>query len=250
MLGMYAGQMVWLSQHPVEAALGPFLAEPNAANWLHFHQFLYGYLFVIDVGVGCIGYALTLKLLDSEVRSAEPTLLGWVVCVICYAPFWGLIGQQYLKYGGTDRWEAWLADWAAMKVLWSLLILSLVGIFVWSTVQFGIRFSNLTHRGIVTNGPYRWTKHPAYLSKNVTFWLMSLPFLATGGVAESVRLSLLLIGANILYYWRAKTEESHLMIDPTYRQYRQFMHDNDMFAIVRRGLGRRIPPSVRDLFRK
>ena len=78
---------------------------------------LRAYLFVIDVGLGCIGYALTLKLLDLEVRSAEPTLLGWVVCVMCYAPFWGLTGQQYLKYGGTNRWEAWLADWAAMECL-------------------------------------------------------------------------------------------------------------------------------------
>ena len=43
----------------------------------------------------------------------------------------------------------------------------------------GPRFSNLTHRGILTHGPYAWSKHPAYLSKNLFWWLSSLPFLAT-----------------------------------------------------------------------
>ena len=124
MLGIYVNQIVWLSQHPIENALAPFLAEPNAANWFRLYHFLYSYLFIIDVGVACIGYALTLKLLDFEVRSAEPTLLGWVVCVLCYAPFWGLVGQQYLRYGGGNRWEVWLADWPAVKVVWSLLYCS------------------------------------------------------------------------------------------------------------------------------
>ena len=66
MLGIYVNQIVWLSQHPIENALAPFLAEPNAANWFRLYHFLYSYLFIIDVGVACIGYALTLKLLDSK----------------------------------------------------------------------------------------------------------------------------------------------------------------------------------------
>jgi protein-S-isoprenylcysteine O-methyltransferase Ste14 len=249
MLGIYVSQIVWLSQHPIEKALGPFLAEPTAANWFGVYRFLYSYLFIIDVGVACIGYALTLKLFDSEIRSAEPTLLGWVTCVLCYAPFWGLIGQQYLKYGGNNRWEVWLADWPAVKVTWSLLILILLGIYAWATVQFGIRFSNLTHRGILTNGPYRWLKHPAYVSKNASYWLMSLPFLAAGEFAEGLRLSLLLVGVNLVYYLRARTEEAHLMVDPIYRQYMRFMRNNDVFAFLRSFM-RRMPALVRNHARK
>ena len=41
----------------------------------------------------------------------------------------------------------------------------LTAIYAWGTVAFGIRFSNLTHRGILTNGPYAWTRHPAYVSE-------------------------------------------------------------------------------------
>jgi hypothetical protein len=40
---------------------------------------------------------------------------------------------------------------------------------------------------------------------------------------------------------RAKTEESHLMIDPVYRQYVQFMRENNIFALLRRKLRRSAP---------
>jgi hypothetical protein len=121
----------------------------------------------------------------------------------------------------------------ALKVLWSLVILALALLYLAGTIQFGIRFSNLTHRGILTNGPYRWLKHPAYFAKNINWWLISLPFLSTAGITEAVRLSLLLTGVNIIYYLRAKTEEAHLSIDPIYLQYLDFMRHNDLFAHAR-----------------
>src|SRR5215475_5311687 len=34
MLGIYVNQIVWLSQNPMEKAVAPLLAEPNAANWV------------------------------------------------------------------------------------------------------------------------------------------------------------------------------------------------------------------------
>ena len=57
----------------------------------------------------------------------------------------------------------------------------LTAVYAWATVAFGFRFSNLTHRGILTHGPYAWTKHPAYLSKNLFWWFSLLPFLVTNG---------------------------------------------------------------------
>ena len=57
----------------------------------------------------------------------------------------------------------------------------LTAVYAWATVAFGFRFSNLTHRGILTHGPYAWTKHPAYVSKNLFWWCAVLPFLATSG---------------------------------------------------------------------
>jgi protein-S-isoprenylcysteine O-methyltransferase Ste14 len=59
----------------------------------------------------------------------------------------------------------------------------LTGIYAWATVAFGLRFSNLTYRGVLTNGPYAFTRHPAYLSKNA-FWWMSNP---AGGSPPRIR---------------------------------------------------------------
>ncbi|MDP9415955.1 MAG: DUF1295 domain-containing protein, partial [Pseudomonadota bacterium] len=103
----------------------------------------------------------------------------------------------------------------------------LTGIYAWATVAFGIRFSNLTHRGILTHGPYAWTKHPAYVSKNLFWWAATLPFLATtGNPVDMIRNTALLAIISGVYYWRARTEERHLMADPAYRDYADWMERN------------------------
>jgi protein-S-isoprenylcysteine O-methyltransferase Ste14 len=110
--------------------------------------------------------------------------------------------------------------------LGALLVL-LTGIYAWATVAFGLRFSNLTHRGILTHGPYRWSRHPAYLSKNLFWWFSSLPFLAvSGSLTDMVRNCALMAATNGIYYWRAKTEEKHLSADPNYREYWDWMERN------------------------
>jgi protein-S-isoprenylcysteine O-methyltransferase Ste14 len=239
-VGFYFGYLVWLPKQPFYADVMAFVSNPSSVNWLRISDFLFTYLFMIDVAFGCIGYLLTLKLFDAEVRSTEPKLLGWLVCIACYAPFWGLISQNYLKYDVGPHWNVWLGDWPIVKVVWSVLILLLTLVYLSATIQFGIRFSNLTHRGVITNGPYRWLKHPAYLAKNLNWWLIYLPFLSSVGFTESIRLSALLVGVNIIYYLRAKTEEAHLSVDPIYRQYAQFMRNNDLFASARHIFVRRV----------
>src|SRR5262249_38815160 len=118
--------------------------------------------------------------------------------------------------------------------IWGSLILVLVVIYVWATIAFGGRFSNLTHRGIITNGPYRFTKHPAYLSKNLSWWLISTPFIITGGVGEAFRRCVLLLMLNGIYYLRAKTEERHLALDPVYVQYARWMDKHGLLRFLNR----------------
>src|SRR3712207_7356117 len=103
----------------------------------------------------------------------------------------------------------------------------LTAIYAWATVAFGIRFSNLTHRGILTHGPYAWSKHPAYLSKNLFWWFATLPFLATSrNPVDMIRNTAILAAVSGIYYWRAKTEEKHLSADPAYREYAAWMERN------------------------
>jgi protein-S-isoprenylcysteine O-methyltransferase Ste14 len=176
--------------------------------------------FLFDVCFGTIGYLMTFRPLDSHIRSANPFFSGWVAALVCYPPIILMAEGGPLDYrSGTQPWNAWLAGHEVALALWGGAIAALVVVYAWSTVVFGIRFSNLTHRGIVTTGPYRWFKHPAYLSKNLAWWMIHLPFLSTVDASEALRNCLLLGVVNAIYVARARTEERHLMSDPRYRAY-------------------------------
>ncbi|MGH7434981.1 MAG: isoprenylcysteine carboxylmethyltransferase family protein, partial [Polyangiaceae bacterium] len=83
-----------------------------------------------------------------------------------------------------------------------------------------------THRGILTNGPYRFTKHPAYVSKNLSWWLASVPFLPHKGLIPAFQHCVLLGCVNAVYFGRARTEERHLSRDPVYVEYALWMNDH------------------------
>ncbi len=187
------------------------------------YDFLYFFLFFMDVGLVSMTYLLSFRVTDTHLRSSEPTLLGWVVALACYDPFWGLIGGQYLSYQSGLVWGDWLGRQPWLYALWGTSILVLVGIYVWATVSFGGRFSNLTHRGIITSGPYRFTKHPAYWAKNLSWWMISVPFVVTDSVWSTLRHSVLLLLLNGIYFLRAKTEERHLSLDPDYVRYARWI---------------------------
>ena len=190
-------------------------------------------LYFLDVCLAAIGYIAAFRLTDTHLRSVEPTLLGWAAALTCYEPFWSLIGKQYLSYETDYKWGAWLNDTPVIYVLWGSIILTLTTIYVWSTVMFGARFSNLTHRGIITGGPYRWTKHPAYIAKNLSWWMISIPFMGKGGPDEVLRHCLLLITLNGIYLLRAKTEEWHLSRDADYVRYALWIDQHGLFRILR-----------------
>lgn len=197
-------------------------------------DFIYNLLFFIDVGLISMGYLLTLRVTDTHIRSAEPTMLGWIAALACYDPFWPIVSNQYLAYFTGHPWDAWLAYQPVLYVLWGSAILVLIGIYLWASASFGARFSNLTHRGIITNGPYRWTKHPAYLAKNLSWWLISVPFMPHATPDGALRNCLLLLLVNFLYYLRAKTEERHLARDMDYVRYSQWIDDNGIFRFLPR----------------
>lgn len=192
-------------------------------------------LYLIDVLIAVVGYSLTLRLIDTHVRSVDRTTLGWVICLVCYQPFWNGILAPYMAYERDGLgWTGVFAQWPVLYLTWGLAILALVAIYAWATVSFGLRFSNLTNRGVITSGPYRWGKHPAYVCKCLSFWMISMPFIAGAGWAVAVQSCLLLAAGNLIYVLRARTEERHLMQDPAYRDYADYIAEHGLVARLTR----------------
>ncbi|CUK07475.1 Putative protein-S-isoprenylcysteine methyltransferase [Ruegeria denitrificans] len=208
--------------------------EAYFANSVSIVLYLVQVSFLVDVCIGAIGYFCTFRVLDSHIRTANPFLSGWIAALACYPPFALMATGGPLDYRtGTQSWTVWLSDQPVLLSVWGGAILLLAIIYAWATAAFGLRFSNLTHRGIITTGPFRYFKHPAYLSKNIMWWMIHLPFLSDIGSTAALQSCILLLGVNALYYVRAKTEEKHLMADEDYRAYAGWIAANGLFARLR-----------------
>ena len=215
MLGVVPGGFGMFVRTDLNAALH----DPVAlANWL------ITLMFLIDVAFATIGYMLTMRPLDAHIRSANPYAAAWAAALICYPPTILMGDNGPLNYRpGTAEWSYWFAGHPVVLAGIGAVLVGLTAIYAWSTVAFGIRFSNLTHRGILTHGPYAMSRHPAYLSKNIFWWIATIPLLSTGTWVDAARSTLLLGVVSGIYYWRAKTEERHLSADPAYRDYSDWM---------------------------
>ncbi|MBI2575344.1 DUF1295 domain-containing protein [Candidatus Woesearchaeota archaeon] len=165
-------------------------------------------IFLIDTAFFSFGYLFEAGFLRNKVRSVEPTFLGWSVALLCYPPFNSLL-EKYAAW-----WPSDYAQFPTMEVTFAarLAVVAFMLVYVWATVSLGTKCSNLTNRGIVTTGAYRLVRHPAYVSKNLAWWvtllpIMSLPVFASMSVWTFV------------YFLRAVTEERHLIADPDYQSY-------------------------------
>ena len=86
---------------------------------------------------------------------------------------------------------------------------------IWSFLRLGRCFAVLpAWRGVVTAGPYRWVRHPAYSGELLMLRGCALASGFWGGYA-------VLAAAVVLVCVRAKAEERVLDRDPDYRAYRQ-----------------------------
>jgi len=191
-------------------------------------------IFFLDVAFSTIGYAFTLKLFDAHIRLPEMRWGGWVACLICYAPFNQVVFDQFLNYHDDITWQTWLNGYPSLYAIWGSLILLSYIVYVAATVNFGLRFSNLTNRGLLTHGMYAYTKHPAYISKNFSWWLEQIPFITTS-FTVGLKHSIVLCIVNYVYYLRAKYEEKTMSdLDDSYREYADYIREHGIFAKIGR----------------
>jgi protein-S-isoprenylcysteine O-methyltransferase Ste14 len=212
--------LVWLVQHADAIYSNGYKLMSSDTFLPHGYWLLFNLAFLVDVSFFTLGYAIEHPKLGNEIRSVEPTALGWIVTLMCYPPFNG-VTQQMLGWYSSDYpnfdplWAQYLAGG---------LMLGLMSIYAWASVALCLRASNLTHRGIVDWGPYRWVRHPAYITKNLAWWIGSLPVLAAQWQMGTTQFSYAVAGVlgwSVIYYLRAVTEERHLGMDDSYLAYRR-----------------------------
>lgn len=181
-------------------------------------------MFVVDVAFATVGYLLTMRPLDAHIRSANPYMAAWTAALLCYPPFIMMDeGRPFDYRPGTAEWTHWMQGHPWLLAITGATLVALTAIYAWATVAFGLRFSNLTHRGILTHGPYAFSRHPAYLSKNLFWWISTIPVLSLGSPVDAARATILLGVVSGIYYWRACTEERHLGADPDYVAYSEWI---------------------------
>lgn len=181
--------------------------------------FLMQTILFVDVLIFTVGYLVESRKLGNEIRSVDPTLLGWAAALLCYTPFNALtskvLGAQVSDFPQFDDPNLHLAL--------NLLLLALMALYASASVALGLKASNLTHRGIVSRGPYAIVRHPAYVCKNMAWWIGASPavMVAFDQSLVSGVLGIASVAAwSLLYVLRAVTEEDHLRsVDDEYAAY-------------------------------
>lgn len=184
-------------------------ASWNMANIRWGLDLSYDMIFIVDCGVATMGYLTESRFLGNKTKSAEPTGFGWLVAISCYPPFNSVLGTYLPLHGGPQHITS--PEW---HLVFKGLTVALFTIYAWATVAFGLKFSNLTNRGIITRGPYRFIRHPAYVTKCLAWWLEHIPNITP-------QTALFLCGTCTVYALRAWTEERHLSRDPDYLAYKK-----------------------------
>lgn len=183
--------------------------------WAAFQLILF-----VDTLLFTLGYIIELPTLGNRIRSVDPTFFGWFVCLACYPPFNDLT-LRLLEWQSSD-FPQFQSDFLHFTL--NIGVLIALGIFSWASIALGSKASNLTNRGIVTQGPYAFVRHPGYAAKNFAWWLGALPLLGTtlaSGHWQAFAYSLFAIfGWTAIYAMRAVTEERHLrLLDNGYAEY-------------------------------
>ncbi len=197
----------------LSALWGAFFGVGNESFLESTYHMLYHLLFTVDCSLGLLGYVTSSRWLGTKSKSVETTIAGWGVALLCYPPFNSATGQALPYDVNPAGHPYWIFSTLAVHHALMLATILLFTVYVWATVVFGLRFSNLTHRGVLNTGPYHYLRHPAYATKNLAWWAESL------GNFGSPWQFVYLAGLNAIYVARALTEERHLMQFEDYRAY-------------------------------
>lgn len=198
---------------------------------------IYGYIIASILP----GYLFSARIFGTHIRRIAHSWFAYTVTLVCYSPFVTGMAQRwfnYHPYTPTPDWnKPWVSNFSTdvnMLYIMGGIILFFEVVHYWGEAIFGIRSSNLTNRGIITSGPYRYCKHPVFASKCASWLVMWLPFVMGDTVLECIRLSLAWVGLCVVFGARCWAEERILAEDKDYVVYALWVDKHGIFAPISR----------------
>ena len=204
------------SYHDINLFSSDFLQFFNT----HFFWTAFSLILFIDVLFFTLGYLIESPYFKNTIKSVEPTIIWWAVVVFCYPPF-NNITSNYISWYSNDFPSF---ENPSIHIALNICILILMAIYASASWSLWLKASNLTNRWIITTGPYKYIRHPAYICKNIAWIIGGIPmiYLASQSPELSVFSVIIWLWAwSFIYYLRAMTEEGHLSADPDYVEYKK-----------------------------
>lgn len=222
--------IIWISQD-ASIIINKIYSWFNELNLFskNFYYFYNNYIFITifkliiftDLLFFTLWYLLESKYLWNKIKSVEPTILWWLVALICYPPFNSVMNNFFTWYSTDNP----IFNNFYIHIFFNSLLLIFFAIYSRASISLWLKASNLTNRWIVSKWPYKYVRHPAYISKNVSWFIWALPIIIVN-IKDFNLFNLFLVIASIsawwfIYYMRAITEEKHLEMDKDYVEYKK-----------------------------
>lgn len=220
----------WLTGHIFNMINNIYLASENidlfSTNFLlffnqYFFYMAFSAILFFDVLFFTLWYLLEGSLFKNKIKSVDPTFLGWFVALASYPPI-NNATNTILWWYSTDFPQFWNFY---LHIFFNILILILMWIYSRASITLWLKASNLTNRWIVKSWPYKYIRHPAYICKNLAWWIGWLPILISASISLDIKTFLFALFSltwwSYIYYMRAKTEEAHLSMDSDYIEYKK-----------------------------
>lgn len=187
-----------------------------------FSLLFFNIIITFDMLIAVFGYLMNSALINNQIKDTDSNFLGWVFALLCYPPLYAI--SLKINHQPELVWYDLIEYGSGLYYLW-LVIVNLLWLgYLLPTIEFGMTFSNLSYRKLINTGIYRYFKHPAYLFKNMYWWMFHVPFLTSTFLSIEWWQNMLgLTYVSMLYYGRAKSEERHLKKFPEYLEYCKYV---------------------------
>lgn len=221
--------IIWFMDHIHKLWINIYLSFLDFENLsqnllLFFNKYLFiiclSIILFIDVLFFTIWYLFEAPFFKNTIKSVQPSLFWWLIALICYPPFNTWINELIWWYSSNfpQFSNTYIHIWL------NISILILMSIYSWASFSLWLKASNLTNRGIIKKWPYKYIRHPAYITKNISWWIWWLPFIIlainNNNYTQVLFIIFSLIMWTTIYYFRAITEEKHLSDDQDYLKYK------------------------------